>query len=172
VVGGLTDIRQYAVSQPRPATRPNYQFTTDRQGWYYYNARDRGWPVQNELAILFQREDLTKQNLGIKSPLVFWRAAEIPKLYIQAAFQTKATSVRLAWRRPGEVDIYDIPTRSVDIPIIGDGQFRTYEVNMQGLPGWDGVITQIQFMYPANQIQFEKGSVFRLRSVSATRTNG
>ncbi|MGF7215594.1 hypothetical protein GGR92_001734 [Spirosoma lacussanchae] len=172
VVGGLTDIRQYAVSQPRPATRPNYQFTTDRQGWYYYNARDRGWPIQNELAILFQREDLTKNNLGIKSPLVFWRAAEIPKLYIQAAFQTKATSVRLAWRRPGEVDIYDIPTRSVDIPIIGDGQFRTYEVNMQGLPGWDGVITQIQFMYPANQIQFEKGSVFRLRSVSATRTNG
>lgn len=169
VVGALADIRQFAYSQPRPATRPDYRFVQDRQGWYYYNAHDTGWPIRNELNIRLQRAEATKENIGIKSPLVFWRAADVPRLYINAAFQTKATSIRLAWRRPGEVDIYDIPTRSVDIPIIGDGQYRVYEVNMNGLSGWDGIITQIQFMYAPGQLQFEKGSTFRLRSVTATR---
>ena len=169
VVGALTDIRQFAYAQARPATGPNYRFEQDRQGWFFYNAQDTGWPIKGEMNIKWQRQTTTKQNLAVKSPGVFWRAADVPRIYVQAAFSTKAATARLAWRYPTDSDIFDGPTHTVDFPIIGDGQYRTYEINMNGRPGWEGIIMQIQFMYPPDQIQFEKGSRFQLRSVTATR---
>lgn len=172
VLGSLTDIRQFAYSQPRPASAPNFRFVQDRQGWYYYNARDKGWPIQNELSIQWQRADTTKANFRASSPWVFWRATEVPKIYVQAAFQTKATSIRFAWRKPEEVDFFDIPGRYVDVPIVGDGQFRVYELDLSGVPGWDGIISQISLVTPTSQRDFEKGSVVRVRSITATRPNG
>ncbi|MBC7571395.1 MAG: hypothetical protein H7319_16940, partial [Spirosoma sp.] len=89
----------------------------------------------------------------------------------QAAYLTKATTARLAWRIPGDPDIFDTPNRVIDFPIIGDGQYRTYEINLSGRPGWEGVISQIQFTYSPDQIKFENSSRFKLRSVTATRPN-
>jgi len=172
VVGTLTDIRQFAYAQTRPAAGPNFRFEQDRQGWFFYNSQDAGWPIQNEVNMKWQRQITTKQNLALKSPLVFWRAAEVPRIYVQAAYLTKATTARLAWRLPGDPDIFDTPTRVIDFPIIGDGQYRTYEINLSGRPGWEGVISQIQFTYSPDQIKFENGSRFKLRSVTTTRPNG
>ena len=169
VLGTLTDIRQFAYSQPRPIALPNYRFTQDRLGWYYYNAIDRGWPIQNELNIRFERVDTTKTNFRICSPMVFWRTADLPKIYIQAAFTTKATVARLVWRKPEDVDFYDIPERYVEFPIVGDGQFRTYEITLKGQTGWDGVAQQIGIYTPPSQQRFEKGSTLRLRSVTADK---
>lgn len=167
IVGSLADIRQYAYSQPRPTNLPNFRFTTDRQGWYYYNVHDKGWPIQNELSIRWQRVDTTRPNFRVCSPFVFWHPTDLPKLYVQAAFTTKATTARLVWRKPGEIDFYDVPERYVDFPIVGDGQFRTYEISLQGRNGWDGIINQICLLNPENNL--EKGSTMRLRSVTATQ---
>lgn len=167
VLGSLNDIRQFAYSQPRPATVPNYHFSNDRLGWYYYNTRDKGWPIQNELNVRWQRFDTTKANFRVSSPLVFWRANDLPKIYIQAAFSTRATQARLVWRQPGDIDFYDIPERYVDFPIIGDGQFRTYEVTLRGQTGWEGFINQICLLNPQNNL--ERGSTMRLRSLTATQ---
>ena len=172
VVGSLTDIRQFAYSRPRPASTPNYTFTNDRLGWYYYNTRDRGWPIQNELNVRWERADTNQVLFRIMSPMVFWRATDVPKLYVRAAFQTKAKTARIVWRKPEDVDFYDIPSRYVDFPIVGDGQVRTYEIDMSGSAGWDGTINQISFTSPADQRAFEKGSVVRIQSVTATRPNG
>lgn len=169
VIGSLADIRQFAYSQPRPDAGPNFRFTQSRLGWYYYNARDRGWPIQNELTVRWERWDTTKTNFRVSSPLVFWRAANLPKIYIQAAFQTKATMARLVWRKPEDIDFYDFPERSIDFPIIGDGQFRTYELNLSGRVGWDGIIKQICLLNPPSQTPFEKGSIMRLRSVTTEK---
>ncbi|QJW88139.1 hypothetical protein HNV11_01465 [Spirosoma taeanense] len=169
VVGSLTDIRQYAYNQPRPATAPNYRFVNDRQNWYYTNTYDQGWPIPNELNISWQRVDTTKANFRVSSPLVFWRTADIPKIYVQAAFKTQATIARIVWRKPEEIDFYDIPGRYVDFPIIGDGQYRVYEINLAGQPGWEGVVNQICLLNPPSQNRFEKGSLMRLKSVTATR---
>lgn len=169
VVGALTDIRQYAYAQTRPSPVPNFYFSRDRQGWYYYNIYDKGWPIQDELVLRWQRTDTTKTNFRVTSPLVFWRAADVSKIYVQAAFKTRATQARIVWRVPGEIDFYDIPGRYVDFPINGDGQLRTYEVSMAGQPGWEGVINQICLLNPPSQTQFEQGSVVRLRSLTASR---
>jgi hypothetical protein len=166
IVGSLTDIRQYVYSQPRPPVAPNYTFLNERQGWYYTNTTDRGWPIQNELNVQWARDSVKKEHFRINSPLDFWYASNVPKLKIEAAFQTKGTVARLAWRKPDDIDFFDRQGRFVDFPIVGDGQFRTYEINMSQLPGWDGVISQISLTSPASQYGFEKGSRVRLRSVT------
>ncbi|MBN8825950.1 MULTISPECIES: hypothetical protein [unclassified Spirosoma] len=168
VVGSLADIRQFAYNQPRPPAAPNYRFVTDRQGWYYGNTRDKGWPIQNELNVRWYRADPTAREFRVISPMAYWKASDVPKIYIQAAFQTKGTVARFVWRKPGDIAIIEMPGRYVDFPIIGDGQFRTYEINMSQLAGWDGVINQISLTSPESQYEFEKGSIARIRSITTT----
>lgn len=169
VVGSLNDIRQYVYSQPRPITRPEFRFTNNRLGWYYTNTHDRGWPIRNELNVRWERDSLDKPRFRIASPMTVWYANEIPKLYVQAAFQTKGTVARLVWLRPSESnEIQDDPGRYVDFPIVGDGQFRTYEINTSQLPGWTGIIAQIALTSPETQYAYEKGSTVRIRSVTTS----
>ncbi|GAB3999019.1 hypothetical protein GCM10028807_48080 [Spirosoma daeguense] len=167
VVGSLDDIRKFAYGQPRPASAPNYQFARDRQGWYYFNTQDRGWPIQNELNIQWARDDDKQLNFRLMSPLVFWRAADVPKIYLQAAFTTKGNRARFTWKKPEEDNFVDMPSRYVEFPIIGDGQFRTYEINLNGQNGWDGVISQISLNSPPDQFAFEKGSRVKIKSITA-----
>ncbi|GAB4036013.1 hypothetical protein GCM10028809_46700 [Spirosoma gilvum] len=166
VVGSLADIRQFAYNQPRGPSAPNFKFVADRQGWYYYHTRDKGWPIQNELNVRWARDDSSSKDFRILSPLAFWQASDIPKLYIQAAFQTKGSTARLIWRKFGDQDLHEEPGQSVDFPIIGDGQFRTYEINTSQLNGWNGVITQISLGSPSSQYAYEKGSSVRIRSIT------
>lgn len=172
VVGSLTDIRQFAYAQPRPATKPDFHFGQTRLGWLYYNARDQGWPIRNELNIRWERSDTTRPTFRVESPFVFWKAADISKLYVQAAFKTNSPTIRLIWRKPGEIDTYDIPERSVDFAVINDGQFRTYEINLAGATGWEGIIEQISLSPASDKNRSQRGSTVRIRSVTADRPAG
>ena len=169
IVGSLNDIRQFAYAQPRPPTAPAYKFVSDRQGWYYGNTRDQGWPVRGELVVRWYRADSTRVDFRVNGPMTFLQASNVPKVYIQAAFQTKGTVARFAWRKPEDVDFLDMPGRYVDFPITGDGQYRTYEIDMSQLDGWNGTITQLSLKSPGSQNAFEKGSMLRLRSITATK---
>lgn len=172
VVGSLADIRQFAYAQARPGNKPDYRFGQDRLGWHYYNANDQGWPIQNELNIRWQRVDTSKVTFRIMSPAAFWKATDFTRIYIQAAFKTKSPTIRLIWRKPGEIDFFDIPTRSVDFPVINDGQFRTYEVNVGNRAGWDGIISQISLSPADDKTQSQAGSTVRIRSITAEQPGG
>jgi hypothetical protein len=169
IVGTLADIRQFAYNQPRSPTGPDYRFVKDRQGWYHVNTRDRGWPIQNELDVQWARDNQSDYDFRICSPLTFWYASDVPKIYIQAAFQTKGTMARLYYRKPADVDFLAQSGKYVDFPIIGDGQFRTYEIDTKQLSGWDGVIAQLALSSPPSQYGFEKGSRVRIRSVTMAK---
>lgn len=170
ILGTVADIRAFVYAQPRPEMTPNFRFTNDRLGWHYYNTIDTGWPIRNELSVRWGRVDFTKGTFGVKSPRVFWQANTIPKLYLQAAFTTTATTARLNWQKPGDPDFIGTPDRIIDFPIIGDGQMRTYEINLAGRSGWDGVIQQIQFEGTPGQVATnEKTNLFRLKSLTAAR---
>ncbi|AUD03336.1 hypothetical protein [Spirosoma pollinicola] len=166
IVGSLPDIRQYVYNQPRPPLSPNYTFSNDRLGWFYINTTDRGWPIQNELNVQWARNNKKDVSFRIASPLHFWYASNVPKIQVEAAFQTKGTVARLSWRKPDEVDFMETEGRYVDFPITGDGQFRTYEINTSQLSGWDGVISQISLTSPPSQYSYENGSRVRVRSVT------
>ncbi|WP_019989411.1 hypothetical protein [Rudanella lutea] len=167
IIGTVTDIRAFVYAQPRPETKPNFRFTNSRQGWHYYNTTDAGWPIQNELVVRWSRADLSKSAFSLKSPRVFWRAADLNKIYVQAAFTTAARTARFNWLKPGDGDFVGTPDRVVDFPIIGDGQMRTYEIDLTNRSGWDGLIYQIQL--EATPGQEGPNDKIRLRSVTAER---
>ncbi len=169
VVGSLADIRQAAYAVPRPTAGPNYRFGQNRLGWHYYNAHDSGWPIQNELNVAWERDNTTQELFRLMGPMVFWRATDIPNIYVQAAYTTKATAARLGWRKPEDVDFYEVPERFIEFPIIGDGVYRTYEIDMGSNPNWSGIINQIALTTPDDQRIYEKGSRLQLRSLTMGR---
>ncbi|GAB3925348.1 hypothetical protein GCM10028804_27130 [Larkinella terrae] len=138
IVGSIDDIRKYVYAQPRPKTAPDYRFVADRQSWWYYQGFDRGWPIKNELDI-----PLDNGSFLMAGPNEMWQAADMPKVYIRAAIKTDATQARLRWIAPNDPEF--VPAHLVDFPIIGDGQYRTYEVDMTKVPGWTGAILQLGF---------------------------
>jgi hypothetical protein len=147
VVGHITDIRRYMYDKPRPETGPNYRFDTSRKGWHYFNAVDSGWPVQGNLTVQLTN----KQRDLIQSPNVFWQGSSNPKLYLRAAFQTQNNAFRLSWRKPEDATLYRIEDQYIDFPIINDGQFHTYEIDLSNKQGWlNANIGLIEFRPPPN----------------------
>lgn len=164
ITGTLTDIRQFVYSQPRPSAGPNYRFANDRQHWYYQKTTDTGVPIRGELNVHFDGD----RDLLLLSPEMFWRGSDIAKLYVQAAFKTPAQTARLGWRRHGDPAPLPTPDRYIDFPIIGDGQYRTYEINMNQSAGWrDNAIIQL-FLSPSAPDNERSGRSVRIRSITTT----
>jgi len=161
VVGTVEDVRRFAYQQTRPTFLPNYRFTDSRQRWYYRGTRDQGIPVRNELNVRLGRTDLR-----VASPTQFWRAQDVPKLYVRGAFRTSAQRFRLSWRLPSEMAFIPKADRYIDFPITGDGQVRTYEINLAGVPGWQGVIAQLS-LEPVPGQPTATGDWLRLQAVTA-----
>lgn len=165
IMGTLTDIRQFVYSQPRPPSAPNFRFTSDRQRWYFQNTVDTGVPVRGELNVRFDGD----ADIKMLSPEVFWRGSDVTRLYVQAAFTTPAQTARLLWRRFGDQTTIPSADRYLDFPIIGDGQYRTYELNLNQIPGWrDYPIIQIG-LSPTKSDAQKTGQTVRVRSITATQ---
>lgn len=165
VLGSLTDIRQFVYSQLRPAPAPDFRFVSDRQHWYYEKTIDTGLPVRGEIAVQFEGDP----DLKLLSPEVFWRGSDVSRLYLQSAFTTPATTARLFWRRYGDQTSLPSADRYVDFPITGDGQYRTYELDMTQVPGWrDYAIIQVG-LAPTKPDAGHSGQNVRIRSLTAIR---
>jgi hypothetical protein len=140
VVGNIDDIRAYVYTQPRLAPTINYRFTNSRLGWHYARGTDTGWPIQNQLHVFMS----DRREGQLKSPAGFWRGRDNKTLYIRAAFQGQSDKYRLHWRQLADKELYSFPDRYVDFPIINDGQFHTYTVDLSQKTGWvDQDIIQI-----------------------------
>jgi hypothetical protein len=132
IAGTLQQIRDSVYSK-RPDPRPDYVFHRGRAHWTYGNASDSGWPVRGRLRVSLERND--PQMIG---PPGLWRAADVPKLYIRAAYHSQPDRAEIFWSAP---DAGFSAARRVSIPVVGDGAWRTYEVAMP----WEGLITGIRF---------------------------
>jgi hypothetical protein len=166
VVGSLTDIRQFVYNQPRSATAPNFVFDSGRKGWSYYNTRDQGWPIRTTMNVRW--EGIKPELFRVASPFVFFQASNVPKLYVQAAFTTNATSARLIWTRLNDLDFRDKPNQETTFPIIGDGQMRVYEIDLSRVGTWQGGITRFA-IEPITHEGLQKGGIMKLKSVTAVR---
>jgi hypothetical protein len=80
-------------------------------------------------------------NNHIKSPFVFWKGREVPKMYIRAAFKnnesqdTKAP-FRLSWRRSDDVALLRTDDRRMNFALDNDGQYHTYEIDLSKNENW------------------------------------
>ncbi len=146
ILGKINNIRSYVASKPHAPAGPNYRFDTSRKGWYYQKASDTGWPIQGKLHVKMDQSDASLNNNRISSPYVHWKGRNNPKMYLRAAFQTQNDKFRLKWRRTEDQAIIPSGDRYMDFPIINDGQFHTYEIDLSHNDNWLNYnIGQIQF---------------------------
>src|SRR5207247_9092503 len=80
ILGKLEEIRATALKCAKRPAPPAYHFRADRQGWYYVNASDTGWPITNELKVLLDKDD--PQMIG---PATFFAAEDAPRCRLEAA---------------------------------------------------------------------------------------
>jgi hypothetical protein len=136
VMGTLDEIRAYAVAQQRDP-RPDYHFTTDRQGWWYWHAADTGAPITGALHVKPDVED--PQMFG---PDGLWTAQDAPKLYIRAAYHTAQSQAQVFWRAP-TTDYAE--ERSLQFSVLNDGAFHTYALDLGTSPEYTGTIGALRF---------------------------
>lgn len=136
ILGSLTDIRSYVYAH-RPDTRPEYVFASDRQHWRMVNASDGGFPMKGAWHV--NTDQVDPYLIG---PGALWNADDVPKLYVRAAHHTKLKSAQIFWSIPGEGFS---PARVATFPVLTDGAFHTYEVDLSNVAGYSGQITGIRF---------------------------
>ena len=144
ILGTLTQIRNWVYAQPyRPGC--NFIFQSDRQHWWYQNTTDFGWPLTNNRV----RVNLAGVNPMLVSSRVAFSATNTPKIYIRAAHHIASaaghTGANLYWLTNGTgVNTFNASCVT-SFPILADGQFHTYAVNMATSSNYTGVITQLRF---------------------------
>ncbi|MGV3530847.1 MAG: hypothetical protein ACO1QR_00650 [Chthoniobacteraceae bacterium] len=153
IVGDLKTIRGHVYAKAKRPEPPHYEFAKDRQGWRYANATDSGWPIQGELNV-----KLTAGDPHLVGPRQFWKAEEAPVLYIRAALKSEHTAAQVFWYCGNES-----APKSMDVPMIGDGEYRTYPVPLHESPDYRGAITGLRFdPAPAGK----EGDWVKIRSIS------
>lgn len=142
ILGTLTEIRDYVYAQPyRPTS--NFVFDTDRKHWRYEQTTDTGWPLVEQRL----RVNLNSDDPQMWSPHTAFAAGEVPKLYIRAAFQIANPSGRangqVFWETDGPSGFPE--SQSIVFPVLADGQYHTYELDLAANASWSGLITQLRF---------------------------
>ncbi|WP_332368318.1 hypothetical protein [Spirosoma telluris] len=142
ILGHLSEIRSYVYNKTHSPAGPNYLFDNSRKGWLYYHATDTGWPIAGKLHVLL--DDAT--NARVLSPFVFWKGRSNPKIYLRAAFNTQSDKFRIKWRRSDDITIYGTGDRIMEFPVINDGQYHTYTIDLSSNDNWlNADIGQIAF---------------------------
>lgn len=161
ILGTLSQIRTWVYAQPyRPAC--NFVFDSDRQHWIYQVTTDSGWPLTNHRV----RVSLNSNDPQTWSPPCAFAAASVPKLYIRAAYQIANPAGRatgqLFWATHGAGFS---EACSVAFPVLADGQFHTYELNLAASTNYTGLITQLRFDPAGNG---EPGDFVDMAAVSSS----
>ena len=146
IVGSLSDIRDYAVERGRNMGLPDWQFEKDRQHWHYQatdeKGTDAGWPINGYIQL-----DLGKQGMAAISPPRLWKAESAPILHINAAFKTSQKKSQIAWMKYkiDNPNPYFSAGNSVGFDVVGDGDFRTYTINLKSAESYTGMLSYLMF---------------------------
>jgi hypothetical protein len=139
ILGTLQEIRDWVYAQ-RHRSGAHFRFCTDRQHWTHRNTTDTGWPVNGRLRI-----NMPSSDPQMVSPACAYHATNVPRLYIRAAHQISNAASRtgqLFWQTANDSGFSE--ARSHRFPIVADGQFRTYELNLSASNSYTGLITRLR----------------------------
>jgi hypothetical protein len=136
VLGSLEEIQARATAERIRDTRPDYQFTRDRQHWIYENASDAGFPIDGGLRI-----KVGTKSASLIGPEQWWHAEEMSKLTVRAASKTHRRPMAILWSTP---DAGFTAGRRVQFTIEPDGQMRSYELNLAESSRYRGTITGLR----------------------------
>lgn len=140
ILGSLSDIRGYVYSH-RTELRPDCRFNGSRQHWTYQNASDSGAPVGDHLHVQWD----TNSDPQMVGPECAFQAADVPKLYIRAAFNLSANdNAQLFWETNNGANPFS-EAQSYVFPVINDGKYHTYVLDLSSNPYWKGEISCLRF---------------------------
>ncbi|MGA2032225.1 MAG: hypothetical protein ABSG68_08225 [Thermoguttaceae bacterium] len=137
IVGDLPAIRKYVYDHARRPSPPSYRFQQDRQGWFYVNATDSGWPIRGELSVHLEQDDPQ-----LHGPVGFWQAADAGVLVIEAASHTRRNDACVFWNQFGDARFS--ANKSLGFTLTSDGDYHTYRVKLTDSPAWRGPIVQLR----------------------------
>jgi len=163
ILGSLDEIRGYAVKKGKSVTQPDWKFESDRQHWRYQasggKGTDAGWPIMGSIEL-----DLGKPGMAAMSPPTLWQARDAPVLYLEAAFQTKRTEAAVGWSNHNYEDHIPAfePGNHAHFEIIGDGEFRTYRVDLSAEKSYRDALS---YLYLKPVLQPEKGAWVKIKRI-------
>jgi hypothetical protein len=158
LLGSLDEIRQRAALH-RPKDLPAWTFSRDRQGWHHQNARDTGWPIQDHLHVLFEKDDPY-----LISPQTFWHAEDAPVLILEAAFHTTQKQGVIMWQALGEPSFGS--KSLLTFPLVADGEFHRHVIRLADHPAYHGSLIRLRFD-PIGQA--EPGAWMKVKSIRLAR---
>jgi len=163
ILGSLDEIRGYAVKRGKSVMPPDWKFKSDRQHWHYQasggKGTDAGWPIMGSIEL-----DLGKPGMAAMSPPTLWQAKDAPVLYLEAAFQTKRTEAAVGWSNYNYEDHIPVfePGNHAHFEIIGDGEFRTYRVDLSAEKSYRDALS---YLYLKPVLQLEKGAWVKIKRI-------
>lgn len=131
---------------------------TKGQSWEFNADGDtEGWDVWNQLDPLQIRNgSLITKSTGndpyMASPRIYIGATDFPRIEIR--MKISAGNTADLYFITGSESIYD-ESKVLHFPIISDGQFHIYSLNMSTVKTWSGEITQIRFDPTNSQADIE-----------------
>ena len=137
ILGTLKQIRAHVYSRTVIPESLSFHFERNREGWYYANATDTGWPIRGELQVQPQAP-----HAQIFSPMFSLSAKAAPHLTIQAAFNSGQSNVTVCWRRLENNGF--VAAQAQSFRVIPDGKIHRYDVNLGASPAYHGLITQLR----------------------------
>jgi len=142
VTGMLEDIRKdiYDLNEKYRMHLPVFDFDGGRQGWYYRNAEDSGWPVKGMLDFHPLGDEC-----ALWGPDLSFQSGEIKEIEIVAAIESEAGNFRFLWNciEGSEKTEQD----SLVIDILPGAGFSTYRFDPGEHPGFTGLITGIRLNF-------------------------
>jgi hypothetical protein len=93
-----------------------------------------------------------------------WQAKDAPVLYLEAAFQTKRTEAAVGWSNYNYEDHIPVfePGNHAHFAIIGDGEFRTYRVDLSVEKSYRDALS---YLYLKPVVQPEKGAWVKIKRI-------
>ncbi len=128
IVGQLETIRDYVYKHAERVTLPDYTFDNDRQSWTLAGASDAGWPMTGHWKVT-----LADKSARMAGPNTFWKASDLPTLYIRAAYDTGSTTATLRWE-----GFAGQGGGQTQFEVIPDGVMRTYTIDLAAAKGYTG----------------------------------
>ena len=143
IVGDLDYIRSTALALDEKIDHRSFDFTNDRQNFYYFNTTDKGFGNQDCLDFDFD------EDVWLRSPFVFVPRGECGKILLDAELEGGEIVGELGFRCYAETTTPDrkgTPCSWGTLPfaLTGDGERKTYEIDISAL---DKPFFQLSFIF-------------------------
>jgi len=142
VAGTLEEIRRdiYEISKPDREQIPCFDFNSTREGWYFVNARDSGWPVKGAMDI-----NADQASWSLVGPDISVQSDRIKYLEFKASYNGKAKKFSFHWRRIAGQRLTEPESLVVDLT--SGGEYRTYTLDLEDRKGFEGLVTGFSFKF-------------------------